>query len=146
MKSIAFRVILISMINSAICSKLEPLTKLANTPKGSLQADLEEFLNLIPVDEIRNLTCFFYGKDEAMRESYDYMRNKGFKLVVERLSKLTLIKKFTTFLNESGVDLAELGKGIESIVLTNSELKTIDGNSLIKQLVMNLILIHYSIF
>lgn len=113
--------------NSVVGSRIEPINHVSNEPQDSLQKDLNEFINLIPIVEIRNLTKFFYGNDEAMRHSYDYLRNKGYKLVVEGLSKLTLVRKFTSFLNDSGVNFAELGKRIETIVLTSDELKTIDG-------------------
>lgn len=93
-----------------------------------MQKDMNDFVNIIPVDDIRNLTEFFYSNDEAMRDSYDYLRDHGFKLVVESLSKLSLVKKFTTFLNDTGVDFVELAKRVEKIVLTREEAKSIDGN------------------
>lgn len=114
------------MKNFVLCSKLEPIRHIADN--GNLQKDLSEFVNIIPVDDIRNLTKFFYANDAAMRESYDYLRDDGYKLVVENLSKLTLVKKFTTFLNDTGVNFAELLKRIEKIVLTSEEAKSIVGN------------------
>lgn len=135
-KLATFSVLLIVLNNFAICSTNESIKQDASSE--SLQKDLSEFLNIIPVDDIRNLTKFFYANDEAMRESYDYLRDDGFKLVVENLSKLTLVKKFTTFLNDTGVNFAELAKRIEKIVLTNEEAKSIVGNchSLIDSMVV----------
>lgn len=128
LKIIFLQVFSLVIITSVVCSKFEPVNHVSSTPKESLQKDLNDFLNLIPVESIRNLTKFFYANDEAMHESYDYLREKGFQLVVENLSKFTLVKKFTTFLNDSGVNLADLAKRIEAIVLTSDELKSIDGN------------------
>lgn len=125
-KSVVCLVLLIVMKNLSFCSAIEPIEH--NTSGGSLQKDLSEFLNIIPVDDIRNLTKFFYANDKAMRGSYDYLRDDGFRLVVENLSKLTLVKKFTTFLNDTGVSFAELAKQIEKIVLTSEEVKSIVGN------------------
>lgn len=125
-KLATFSVLLIVLTNFAICSTIESIKQDASGE--SLHKDLSEFLNIIPVDDIRNLTKFFYANDEAMRESYDFLRDDGFKLVVENLSTLTLVKKFTTFLNDTGVNFAELAKRIEKIVLTNEEAKSIVGN------------------
>lgn len=128
LKLVTLSVLLILVNKSAVYSRLESIVHVQDESGGSLQKDLSEFLNIIPVDDIRNLTEYFYANDESMRESYDYLRDVGMKLVVERLSKLTLVKKFTTFLNDTGVNFAELGKRVERIVLTNEEAKSIDGN------------------
>lgn len=111
-----------------LSSKLEPRKHEENEPAGFLQKDLYDFVNIIPVSDIRNLTKFFYSNDKAMRKSYNYLRDDGFKLVFENLSTLTLVKKFTTFLNESGVNFSELSKRLEGILLTREESKSIVGN------------------
>lgn len=116
--------------NTVICTKFEVIKHVQNEKSGSLQKDLSEFFNIIPISDIRNLTEYFYANDEAMRESYNYLRSDGYKLVLESVSTLTLVKKFTTFLNDSGVNFAELGKRIEKIVLTDEEAKSIAGNCL----------------
>lgn len=125
-----FKLIVLLMIvtDCAICSKLELIKHVPSESAGSLQKDLSDFLNIIPVDDIRNLTEFFYANDEAMRESYDYVRDHGFKMVCERLLQLSLVKKFTAFLNDTGVNFAALGKRVEAIVLTREEAKSIVGN------------------
>lgn len=116
--------------NTANCSKLDVIKHVQSDRNGSLQKDLSEFFNIIPSSDIRNLTEYFYANDEAMRESYNYLLNDGYQLVVESISTLTLVKKFSTFLNDSGVNCAELGKRIERIVLTDEEAKSIAGNCL----------------
>lgn len=126
-----FKLIVLLMIvtDCAICSKLELIKHVqSESTAGSLQNDLDDFLRIIPVDDIRNLTEYFYANDEAMRESYDYVRDHGVKLVCESLSQLSLVKKFTAFLNDTGVNFAALGKRIEEIVLTGDEAKSIVGN------------------
>lgn len=127
-KLIILSVLLTLVTNYALCSKLEVIKHVQSEKSGSLQKDLSEFLNIIPVDDIRNLTEYFYANDETMRESYDYLRTDGFKLVVESVSALTLVKKFTSFLNDTGVNFAELGKRIEKIVLTDDDVNSIVGN------------------
>lgn len=120
-------VLLLVVIDCSFGSKVEPIQHV-QVQDGSLQKDLNEFLNIIPVDDIRNLTKFFYANDEAMRDSYEYLRDEGIKLIVENLSTLSLVKKFTTFLNDTGVNFAELEKRVEGIVLTREDTRSIVGN------------------
>lgn len=93
--------------------------------KSSLHQDLCDFLNIIPVEDIRNLTKHFYANDKDMRGSYDYLRDEGYSKIVENLSQISIFKKFTSFLNDSGVNFAELKKKIEKFVLTSEETDSI---------------------
>jgi Insect allergen related repeat, nitrile-specifier detoxification len=124
--------ILIAFVsNCAICSQLESIKHYQSGNENTLDRDLREFFNIIPVDDIRNLTKYFYANDMAMRESYDYLRSAGYKLIVENLSQLTILKKFTNFLNDTGVNLTELKKRLENVVLTSEETESIVGNFLL---------------
>jgi hypothetical protein len=123
-----FSVVLVLTSQNVFCSKLDVIKHVQSEKSGSLQSDLNEFLNIIPIEDIRNLTEYFYGNDKTMRDSYDYLRTDGYKLVVESISSLTMVKKFSAFLNDTGVNFAELGKRIEKIVLTDEEAKSIVGN------------------
>lgn len=92
---------------------------------NSLHSDLCDFLNIIPIEDVRNLTKHFYANDAEMRASYDYLRGEGLKKIAESISQISIFKKFMNFLNDSGVNLAELDKKIEKIVLTNEETDSI---------------------
>lgn len=96
--------------------------------KGGIQEDLKDFVNIIPTDDIRNLTKYYYASDPAMRSSYDYLRDDGFQRILNSLSTLTLVKKFTNFLTDKGVVLSEIAQHFEKIVLTVSDCAEIAGN------------------
>jgi len=122
-------VLLIMVTNSAICSRIEPIKHYPSVPtSGTLQHDLQEFLTLVPIDDIRNLTQHFYANDEMMRESYDYLRHDGHRFVLDKLAKLTILRKFASYLNDTGVNFAVLGQQVERIVLTDEETQSIVGN------------------
>ena len=128
-KMYALKALFVVLISASVYSaKLEPLTTVEAQASGSLQKDLNEFINIIPVEDIRNLTEFFYSNDAAMRNSYCYLRDEGFKRILKSLSTLSLVKKFVSFLNDTGVNFAELGNRLEKIVLTRREAETIVGN------------------
>jgi Insect allergen related repeat, nitrile-specifier detoxification len=127
-KLIISSVLFVTVTRCVVSSGVEPIIHVQSSSGSSLQSDINEFMNIIPMEEIRNLTKFFYANDIEMRDSYDYLRDKGFKMAVENLSQLSLLKKFTSFLNETGVSFAEMAKRMEKIVLTSEEAKSIPGN------------------
>jgi hypothetical protein len=111
--------------NCAISSSHVEAIKRFEPDQSSLHNDLCDFLSLIPIDDIRNLTKHFYANDADMRASYDYLRGEGYQKIVESLSQVSILKKFMNFLNDTGVNFAELNKKIEKIVLTNEETDSI---------------------
>lgn len=119
--------ILILVTNFAICSHVAPISHYQSGRESALHRDMCEFLSVIPIDDIRNLSKHFYANDEQMRESYDYLRSEGYKRIADSLSQITILKKFTGFLNDTGVNFADLKKRIERIVLTSEETKSIVG-------------------
>jgi hypothetical protein len=113
--------------NCAFCSHIEPINHYQTGRENTLQRDLSEFVSVIPVEEIRNLTRHFYANDEAMRQSYDYLRNEGLRKIADQLGRISILKKFVGYLNDTGVNFAELKRRLERIVLTSEETKSIVG-------------------
>lgn len=126
MWKISSLIAVVIVTNCAISSShVEAIKRLEQPDSSSLHHDLCDFLNLIPIDDIRNLTKHFYANDADMRASYDYLRGEGYQKIVESLSQISILKKFVNLLNDTGVNFAELNKKIEKIVLTNEETDSI---------------------
>ena len=127
--SLSSLIVVVIVTNCVICwSHVEAIKHFqppSSGEKSSLHQDLCDFLNIIPVEDIRNLTKHFYANDKDMRGSYDYLRGEGYRKIVENLSQISIFKKFTSFLNDSGVNFAELNKKIEKFVLTSEETDSI---------------------
>lgn len=98
------------------------------TTNGNLQQDLADFLKLIPTDDVRNLTKYFYGNDELMRNAYEYLRNDGYKFALHRLREVPMVQMFAMKFNESGVRLTDMEERVKKLVLTEEEAKSIVGN------------------
>lgn len=98
------------------------------TTNGNLQQDIGDFLDLIPVDDIRNLTKYFYANDESMRNAYEYLRNDGYKFAIHRLRDEPIVQLVAKKLNESGVKLTFMEEKVKGILLTQDEAESIFGN------------------
>jgi hypothetical protein len=118
---------LIAATNCALCSHVAPINHYQSGRENTLHRDLCEFIKVIPIDDIRNLTRHFYANDATMRDSYDYLRNEGFRKISQSLSQISMLRKLYGHLNESGVNFAELKKRFGRIVLTDDETKSIAG-------------------
>lgn len=94
---------------------------------SGLQKDFEDLVNIIPADDFRNLTKYFYASDSAMRNSYNYLRDEGFSRIVLSLKTLPFIEKLMTFLSKRGVILEDLANHTEKFVLTKKECSEIEG-------------------
>lgn len=124
------------VLSVSVCSsiaenrKIQPIKHYEPEPVHHLQNDLNEFLDIIPVDEIKNLTIYFYTNDEKMRESYDFMKNEGFSEMKRQLSELTIMDKLSQFFNESGVNLDRIDKRLSGLTLSDEEITSFNGNDI----------------
>lgn len=94
---------------------------------GSLQKDFADFVNIIPFNDLRNLTKYYYASDPAMRNSYNYLRDEGFERIFLSLKTLPLVRKIMTFLSNRGVILGDLAQHFEKLVLTKKDCSETEG-------------------
>jgi hypothetical protein len=113
--------------SKGFCYNLKPIKHIEEQPQHHLQADLDDFIDLIPLDDIRNLTVYYYANDESMRESYDFLNGEGYKIVKEDLFGLHEFKLFNDFFNESGVKIDKLMNRFAKFSLSNTEVNSING-------------------
>ncbi|GAB0091784.1 Insect allergen-related [Sergentomyia squamirostris] len=88
----------------------EPKSKL------DLQQDIDDFLDLIPKEEVQNLTQKFYYGDGEVRFAYAYCQSDEFLALREKILNLPEVKDFLNYLNESGLNLVELVNKLAKIV------------------------------
>ncbi|XP_058805216.1 uncharacterized protein LOC131672179 [Phymastichus coffea] len=71
---------------------------------GNLKDDLDDFLALIPVKEIKDLFYEYLSNDEDFREALDYIQSDEFKGLVMEVEGSQEVKGFLEFLVASGLD------------------------------------------
>lgn len=120
--------VIIFVASYVSCSAhIESINHFQNGNENTLQKDLCDFIDILPIEDVRNLTKHFYANDKQMRDSYDYLRNEGLKLIDNYLSQMSILTKFIGLLNDTGVNIKELNKKMEKLVLTKEETDAIAG-------------------
>lgn len=116
------------------CYNLKPIKHIEQQPQHHLQEDFDDFIDLIPLDDIRNLTIYFYANDESMRESYDFLNGEAYNTVKDDLFGLHEFKLFKDFFNESGVKIDRLINRFAKFSLTKAEVNSINGKYYIRKI------------
>lgn len=78
----------------------------------SLQTDLFEFIDLVPVDEVNELKVRYYVSDPQVRKAYDYLQNYDYSFVNEKLGSMVEVQSAINFLTAKGLNLKELWQAI----------------------------------
>ncbi|CAD7077056.1 unnamed protein product [Hermetia illucens] len=86
---------------------------------GNISSDVNDFINLIPVEEVRAIIGNYYRNDVEVREGFMYLKECNF---LQRLLNVTEIDLLVQYLDEAGLDvegvlyqILDLIGGIETI-------------------------------
>lgn len=108
-------------------SKIAPIQHIEEIPEHHLQQDIYDFINLVPVEEIKNLTIYFYANDEEMRNSYDFLVGEDYIRISDELWSLKEMKSLSKFFNESGVRFDKLMQRFKAFSISEEELEAVTG-------------------
>lgn len=72
------------------------------TPRGLLE-DFEDFLALVPVDELAKLALNYYQNDKDVQAAFAYLQGEEFSAVWDQLFALPEVKDLLNYLNDAGV-------------------------------------------
>ncbi|XP_055690490.1 uncharacterized protein LOC129793967 isoform X2 [Lutzomyia longipalpis] len=94
----------------------EPRDETKQASKLDLKQDIDDFLDLIPKEEIQNLTRKYYFGDSEVRFAYEYCQSDEFLALREKILNLPEVRDFLKYLNDSGLNLVELVNKLAGIV------------------------------
>uniref|UniRef100_A0A1L8DR69 Putative microvillar protein with insect allergen related repeat n=1 Tax=Nyssomyia neivai TaxID=330878 RepID=A0A1L8DR69_9DIPT len=94
----------------------EPREDPKDAPKLDLKQDIDDFVDLIPKEEIQNLTRNYFFGDSEVRFAYEYCQSEEFHALREKIVNLPEVKDFLVYLNDSGLNLVELVNKLAGIV------------------------------
>ncbi|XP_059615415.1 uncharacterized protein LOC132260981 [Phlebotomus argentipes] len=94
----------------------ESREEVKNPGKFDLRQDIDDFLDLIPKEEVKNLTRRYYFGDQEVRFAYEYCQSEEFLALREKILNLPEVTDFLKYLNESELNLVELVNKLARIV------------------------------
>lgn len=89
---------------------------LAAPSSKSLQDDFKDFIDLIPTDKLKEITCN-YKDDAEVQLAIKYLRSEEFSGLVEAVREKTAWKEFKNYLNGAGIDIEAIINYVHDIIV-----------------------------
>ncbi|XP_020278924.1 protein G12-like [Pseudomyrmex gracilis] len=79
--------------------------EIPNFGRGKLYKDIQEFLDLLPQDEIFAITLEYYSSDKEFKAMVKYLKSKDFKKLVKDVEALPEIEELMDYIHDAGIDI-----------------------------------------
>lgn len=96
-----FALVVLALVATASARKVE----IPNLGRGELHKDLQEFLDLVPVDQIVALTLKYMAEDREFQNMIRYFQSEEFRSLVADIEALPEIRKLMDYIHHAGVDI-----------------------------------------
>jgi Insect allergen related repeat, nitrile-specifier detoxification len=77
-------------------------------PEHSLQSDLMEFIDLIPQEDINQLTKHYYINDPEIRSTYNFLASIDFKIIRAKIFQLPEVRELMEYFGNCGLNVMEI--------------------------------------
>lgn len=81
---------------------------LPNFGRGELYKDIQEFLDMMPADDIIALTLEYFEKDKEFQDMVAYLQSDEFKQLVQEVEALPEIKVLMDYIHDAGIDIYQI--------------------------------------
>ncbi|XP_011863051.1 PREDICTED: uncharacterized protein LOC105559404 [Vollenhovia emeryi] len=98
-----FALVLLAFV-AAASAKIE----IPNFGRGELHKDIQEFLDLMPVEKILEITVQYYTQDTEFQNMIKYLQSEGFKQLVKDVEALPEIKVLMDYIHNAGIDIYKM--------------------------------------
>ncbi|XP_053692110.1 protein G12-like [Sabethes cyaneus] len=92
--------LLVALVAIITCASAVP------APRGLLE-DFEDFVALVPVDDLAKLAFNYYQNDKDVQDFFVYLQGKEFSTVWDQFFALHEVKDLLHYLNDAGVPVYE---------------------------------------
>lgn len=79
-----------------------------NIGRGELAKELQDFLDLLPQQEIASITLQYYAQDAEFKAMITYFKSDGFKQLVKDIQVLPEYQTLMTYMYNAGIDVYKL--------------------------------------
>lgn len=98
-----FALVLLAFVATA-SAKIE----IPNFGRGELYKDIQEFLDLMPVEQILQITLEYNAQDAEFQSMIKYFQSEGFKQLVKDVEALSEIKVLMDYIHNAGIDIYKI--------------------------------------
>ncbi|EZA60607.1 hypothetical protein DMN91_000497 [Ooceraea biroi] len=92
----------------AIVATASAKIEIPNFGRGELYKDIQDFLDLMPQEEILAITLQYYGEDKEFQTMIQYFQSKEFKNLVAEVEALPEIKILMNYIHDAGIDIYKI--------------------------------------
>ncbi|KDR08524.1 uncharacterized protein LOC110839463 [Zootermopsis nevadensis] len=85
-------------------------------PTRSLQDDLNDFLALVPLDEVLGIALDYLANDEQVQDFVVYLQSEEFHKIILTVEDVKELKDFLKFINDLGIDVYEILNQVHEIL------------------------------
>lgn len=82
--------------------------EIPNFGRGELYKDIQEFLDLMPVEQILQITLQYNAEDAEFQRMVQYFQSEGFKQLVKDVEALPEIKVLMDYIHDAGIDIYKI--------------------------------------
>ncbi|XP_011631835.1 uncharacterized protein LOC105423676 [Pogonomyrmex barbatus] len=82
--------------------------EIPNIGRGELGKEIQEFLDLIPVEKVIEITLQYYAQDADFQKMIQYFQSEGFKQLVKDVEALSEIKVLMDYIHNAGIDIYKI--------------------------------------
>lgn len=106
-----FALILLAFVATA-SAKIE----IPNFGRGELHEDIQAFLDLMPTDQIFQITLQYFSQDAEFQIMIKYFQSEGFKQLVQDVEALQEIKILMDYIHNAGIDIYKIINQINTAI------------------------------
>ncbi|KYN21516.1 PREDICTED: uncharacterized protein LOC108759794 [Trachymyrmex cornetzi] len=88
--------------------------EIPNFGRGELRFDIQEFIDLVPVNKIVQITLQYFTEDKDFQRMVEYFRSEGFKQLIQDVEALPEIKVFMDYIHDAGIDIYKMVNKLNS--------------------------------
>jgi len=97
-----------SLVLLAFVATASAKIEIPNFGRGELHKDIQEFLDLVPVERVIDITLQYYTQDREFQNMVEYFKSPGFKGLVRDVEALPEIKVLMDYIHHAGIDIYKI--------------------------------------
>jgi len=82
--------------------------EIPNFGRGELYKDIQDFIDILPQEEIFAITLQYFSEDAEFQAMVEYFQSEGFKRLVQDVEALPEIKELMDYIHHAGIDIYKI--------------------------------------